>query len=103
MKVEPIGKRILVRKCTTGSYDERTRGHLIGGIALPDKLADRSHWAEVIAVSSDCQMFKPSSIGRFVSLPEWKPNDMNRISGDVFAVTERLFERGEAQPVLVEV
>lgn len=100
----PIGKRILVRKCTQGVRSDGC--FMLGTIAIPEYAAENTGWAEILSISPDCELFTKDEIGCFVHLPPWKPNEMKRISkdGEDFVVKESLFEKsakdGGADPYI---
>lgn len=91
-KLKPINKSLLVLRCKNASA---------GNIVLPDFLADRSTYAEVIRVSDDCELFSKEHEGQLVKLkpngPEgtaWYPNDMKNVVDEYFIVRERLVDHG---------
>ena len=94
MNWKPIGKRIRVRKCTTGDWDGD--GYSLGGINVTQFTADTCYWAEIIDVSDDCELFTKEHIGGFVRMVEFKPDDMNHVEGDDWTIRERLYEDGHA-------
>jgi len=102
--IKPILKKIMVRKCVTGIEEEhegRTY-HRVGGIVITDARADYQHWCEILDVSDDCKLFDKSHIGKFVWLPEFKPNHMYRIgSSDDLVVRESLFTEKHGAPAMV--
>lgn len=63
------------------------------GIILPHKTADRTFFAEVIGIADDCRLFCEEHVGKFVSIPMWKPQYMNRVEDEVFAIRETFFEK----------
>lgn len=103
-KLKPIGRTLLVRKCTWG--EKRGNQHWVGTIAVPDFVAENTGWAEIIAVGDSCKLFDASMIGEVTHLPPWKPNHMRRVLNDdeYFLVKEELFdlppEDGGADPYI---
>ena len=99
VKFRPVLRKIVVRKCYTGEPEEfngKTYWR-VGNIVVTERRADYQHWCEIIDVSDDCELFTKQEIGKFVNLPEWKPNDIYRVEGtDDFVVREDLFIRGGA-------
>lgn len=109
--IKPIKKKILVRKCL-GYEAEEHNGRVwykADNIVVTDVRGTYTHWAEILDVSDDCELFKKEDIGAFVNLPEWSPQNMSRVSRrlennipvEEFIVKERLFlmENG-AKPII---
>lgn len=91
MLLRPIKQRILVRRCVNG--DDAGDGYRHdGGIILPHMTADRTFMAEIIGLSDDCKLFHAEHVGSFVNIPMWKPQYMNRVEDEVFAIRESFFE-----------
>jgi hypothetical protein len=100
-RVRPIKKKILVRKCL-GYEAEEHEGRIwykADNIVVTDVRGTYTHWAEILDVSDDCELFTKEHIGAFVNLPEWNPQNMSKVSHklengvpvDDFIVKEKLF------------
>lgn len=101
-KLKPVGRVLLVRKCTQG--EKRGNQTYIGNIAIPDYSAENTGWAEIIAIGDGCVYYTCDMIGQTTYLPEWKPNYMRKVVPDdeYFLVKESLFDlppnKGGAHP-----
>jgi hypothetical protein len=93
---KPLGRKLLLRKCTTGEMvvDEHGIGYKVGALFVIPKRGDHQHWCEIIEVSEDCKHFNQSHIGGFVWIPEWNPVMMFRLDGTEadWIVREELFD-----------
>lgn len=50
------GRCYYVRKCATGQVDKADSAYrTMGGITLPDIVADKSHWVEILGRGHRCQ------------------------------------------------
>lgn len=104
IKFDPLGAKIHVRKCVTGTPEEYNGRiyHMVGNLAVTDGRADFQRWCEIIGVGSGCKMFDKSHIGLFVHLPEFQPNHVYRVgSSDDFVVRESLFDENLAPAMVV--
>lgn len=104
MTIRPFNKKIMVRKCVTGTeevYEGRVY-HRIGNVVVTELRANHQHWCEVLDVADDCVLFTKDCIGKFVWIPEFKPNHLYRIwDSEDFIIRESLFAEKDGAPALV--
>lgn len=101
---KPVGAKIHVRKCVTGTPEEHDGRiyHMVGELAVTDERADYQRWCEIVGVGDGCKMFNSEHIGKFVHLPEFQPNHVYRVgSSDDFVVRESLFDENLAPAMVV--
>lgn len=66
--VRLIGRKLHLLRCVNGTPTER--GVEVGGIIMPEVIADRTWWYTILAVSPDCKYFKPEHIGGKIKLTD---------------------------------
>ena len=67
MKVTPIGKRILVRKCVQDHVRD-SEGKVL--LFMTDHSYEQCNTVEIVDVADDCQEFRREHIGNFIQVPE---------------------------------
>lgn len=91
MKITPIGKRIVIRKCVNDHVRDKGSGNVL--IYKPDNTYEQTNTVEIIDVADDCRMFRKEHIGDFIQVPEFI-NGLNELDYDkgLFFIKEDVVE-----------
>jgi co-chaperonin GroES (HSP10) len=67
MKIKPLGRRILIRKCVSDHIRDENGKVLI---YMTDTSYEECNTAEIVDIADDCRMFTKEAIGAFIQIPE---------------------------------